>query len=106
MTNRKEETIVKYGAVVIADTEIEAMRNDGCLCLRCVRLVTQADVEAFVVDEDPAVRKAHIERMKKAFNCPVAQRLYEACVDGDVATPVTRCPLYVEREAVAAGPSK
>ncbi len=93
MTKRAEATIEKYGVMVVADIEIEAMRSAGCLCLRCVRMVTEDDVAALVVDGS----SEHVARLTRAFNCPTAQRLYDACVDGDVATPITRCPLYLEK---------
>ena len=92
--NRAEAAVEKYGAIVIADVESEAMRAAGCLCLRCVRMVTDEDTAPLVTDGN----SEHIKRMTRAFNCPTAQRLFDACVDGDVATPVTRCPMYLRKE--------
>lgn len=87
----------KYNTVVTADLKLEADRAAGCLCLRCIRLVTAEDCVGLCTDPDPAERAAHEARIAKSYNCPIAQRIYEACIDGDVAAPVTRCPMFVEK---------
>lgn len=89
--------VEKYNAVVTADLKLEADRAAGCLCLRCTRMVTAADCAGLCTDPDPAYRAKHEEQMAKAYNCPTAQRIYEACIDGDVAAPVTRCPMFIEK---------
>ncbi len=94
---RKTETMVKYNTLVIADSEIEATRAAGCLCLRCIRMVTEADCLPLCKDVHDGQRQHHASVMAKWYNCPIAQRIYEACQDGDVAAPVTRCPMFVEK---------
>lgn len=94
---RKTITMIKYGAEVIADVELESMRSAGCLCLRCVRMVTVEDTSRLCVDDARATRDQHAMRMARAFNCPTAQGLYDVCLHGDVATPVTRCPMFIEK---------
>lgn len=106
---RKTEEMIKYGVRVTADVELESIRADGCLCFRCKRLVTRKDVEHLIEPIQnfsvgiygglPEIqdREEHLERLKAMYNCPIAQRIYEVCIDGDVAAPVTRCPMFAEK---------
>jgi len=91
---RKIVKMKKYGAEVYADEEGEAVRKDICLCLHCARLATEDDVRVL----QPTMHNDQLRRITRAFNCHVAQRLFEICQEADVATPVTRCPMFVEKD--------
>jgi hypothetical protein len=101
---------LSHGVLVWEDSEGEAGRIKGCLCMgfgskpRCARLVLEEDVAPLVptvfegVDAiSVSARVDKINTLKKAFNCPVAQRNYELCVEAGIAAGVSRCPMYVPR---------
>ena len=108
------QTRIKRGVKVIEDMEGEAVRSKICLCLRCARLVTQEDVEPLV--EEVSVggssvdinyinalrqqRQMRIEELKAAFNCQVAQANFNNCVVGEVAAPITRCPMFLDKARI------
>lgn len=93
--------------VRVIESTLDDLRHDGCLCWNCQRLVTKEDIDKVVLpyqgggvrawyEEWAAKRKAEL---KRAFNCPTAQAVFDACVAGEVAAPITRCPMYLpERE--------
>jgi hypothetical protein len=70
-----------------ANTELDALRRTGCLCLNCERTRNAID---------PTYTP-----------CPIAKQLYELCITNDLAIAITRCGatdkktgtlLYVPRE--------
>jgi len=79
-----------HGIPCIADELGESIRHEVCLCWRCVRLVTEEDVQYLA----PDLPSARIDELKAAFNCPTAEANYRNCVRGEVAAPITRCPLF------------
>ena len=64
-----------YGQTVWVNPTTEPLRREECLCLNCDRL-----------------------KPGQPDNCPVAQAFYEACVKGNVALAVTRCPEWRPKE--------
>lgn len=70
----KTKLVYKYKKLVWANPLIEKIRKDDCLCFSCERF----DIK---------------DRSK---NCPIANATYDNCVKYDTATPVTRCPIYLQ----------
>lgn len=100
-------TNIKRGVKVIENIEGESIRSKVCLCLRCVRLVTDEDIAPLVTNVADMgttdiigmtqLRNARIEELKGSFNCPVAQANFMNCVIGEVAAPITRCPMFLDK---------
>ncbi len=57
-----------HGAKVWADEEMDALRRERCLCLRCAKMPEPPDL-----------------------GCHAARAMYSVCADMDVALAVTRC---------------
>jgi hypothetical protein len=74
MIKPKKET--HYGRQVWVSPEIEKLRHEHCLCWNCEKLKPGSDE-----------------------NCRIAATLYAVCRLTDVATPVTRCPEFVQHNA-------
>jgi hypothetical protein len=87
--------VLSYGIYVVADVVGEETRSVACLCHRCDRLVLSDEIRPLLENRDDNDR---LEELKQAFNCPTAQANYDNCVQGGVAAPITRCPLYRERK--------
>lgn len=93
---------IKRGVRVVEST-LDDLRHDGCLCWDCKRLVTEEDIAKVVLPyQGGGVREFHEEwaakrkaELKQAFNCPTAQAVFDACVAGEVAAPITRCPMFL-----------
>lgn len=66
-----------YHALTWTDMEMDALRRERCLCLRCDHMRI-----------DPETGKP------QANHCPFAERLYSVCVEADAATMTTRCGYY------------
>jgi len=66
----KPVQVEAYGETVWSDTEMDKLRKENCLCLRCARL-------------------------KRKTGCLVAKDLYEICKEYDLALMVTRCLAWV-----------
>lgn len=62
----KPKKIVKHGVEVWTNEETDELRKTECLCLNCEKLVT----------------------------CKMAKKLYEICVNDDMAMMITRCPRW------------
>jgi hypothetical protein len=62
-----------HGAEVFVRAEDQGKHRLHCLCFRCNRFKPGA--------ED---------------NCPLAQALYQLCVQNDMVTPVWECPAFDE----------
>ena len=63
-----------YGATVWVNPTTEALRRTECLCLNCGNM-----------------------KPGQADHCPIALMLYGACVKGNVALTVTRCPEWTPK---------
>lgn len=72
--NPKRETY--YGQEVWVNPMTEPLRKNECLCLNCGNL-----------------------KPGKEDNCRIAQAFYEICVKENIALIVTRCPIWVNKEA-------
>ena len=66
--NVKPEQVEAHGCLVWADREMDALRRERCLCLRCGR----------------------------KGGCDTARELFNTCRADDVALAVTRCPCWIE----------
>lgn len=66
---RKE---MHYGKEVWVNPTTETLRRNECLCLNGCANMKPGQLD----------------------HCPIAQRLYQVCMDGNVALAVTRCGLY------------
>lgn len=66
------ERYVHHGREVAVDSELKGKHRSHCLCYVCDRFKPGT----------PA-------------NCPIAQRVYETCVEHDLVTPVYECPDFV-----------
>lgn len=66
------ELVTKYGTRVWSDTEMDELRKNHCLCLRCGIL----------------------------FICPIATQLYAICKDRNLALMTTRCQHWRQKEEV------
>lgn len=66
------EVYEHHGAPVFVDSELKGTHRSHCLCYKCASF-------------HPGTPE----------NCPIAQRLYQLCVDEDLVTPVYECPKFV-----------
>lgn len=55
--------------------EVAGKHREHCLCYRCRHF-----------------------KPGQPDNCPIAQAIYETCVEHNVVTPVYECPVYEEKE--------
>lgn len=67
---------IYYGQKVWVNPTTESIRKEECLCLNCGSL-----------------------KPGQSDNCPIAQSLYEVCVDRNVAIAITRCPVWKPRNS-------
>lgn len=65
------ERYVHHGKEVAVDSELKGKHRSHCLCFTCGSF-------------NPG----------KPDNCPIAQRVYETCVEFNLVTPVYECPEY------------
>ena len=66
--------VLKYGALVWQDPEMDEARKTSCLCLRCVKM-----------------------RPGTTEHCTIAAEGYAMCKKHNVAYMMTRCPLWEDR---------
>ncbi len=66
--------VERHGAMVWEEEQMDALRKERCLCLRCAKC-------------KPGTPE----------HCAVAARLYEACKEHNLALMVTRCATWIER---------
>lgn len=68
----KQEPIIieKYGQKVYANPITESLRPLECLCLNCNK-----------------------QKNNREENCKVAVKLFDICVEHNIALAVTRCPI-------------
>jgi len=69
----KPVQVEAHGETVWSDTEMDELRKENCLCLRCARL-------------------------KREKGCLVAKDLCEICREWDLALMVTRCLDWAPRK--------
>lgn len=65
-----------HGLTMSVQSELKGKNREHCLCYTC---------ENFV----PDCRK---------YNCPIAQKIYDACVENGIVTPVYECAKYEPEE--------
>ena len=66
------EKVVKYDAEVWSNTKMDELRSEECLCFNCA------------YDKD---------------SCKIAEKIYNICVEDDMAMMITRCKNYSFPEA-------
>jgi len=69
-------TIVTYehhGAKVFVEENLKGQHRSHCLCWKCANF-----------------------KPGESGNCPIAQRLYQICVEENLVTPVFECPKFVD----------
>lgn len=70
--------IVQYthhDALVSVDEDLKGKHRNHCLCYKCGSF-------------KPETREG---------NCPIANKLFQICVDENVVTPVYECPVFVPK---------
>jgi hypothetical protein len=67
---------VHHGALVFVDENLKGKHRDHCLCYRCKQF-------------KPETREG---------NCPIANKLFQICVDENIVTPVYECLKFTARE--------
>lgn len=72
---KKPKQEIHYNKVVWVNPTTEPLRKQECLCLNCSRM-----------------------KPGQEDHCPLAKKLYEACVGGDIALAVTRCASWQPKE--------
>lgn len=65
-----------HGAQVFVDSELKGTHRSHCLCWKCASF-----------------------KPGKEDNCPIANKLYQICVEFDLVTPVYECPKFLDPTA-------
>jgi hypothetical protein len=65
-------TYEHHGATVFVDEKLKGTHRQHCLCFKC---------DSF--------------KPGSPNNCPIAQKLYELCVEYNLTTPVYECPVFI-----------
>jgi len=69
---RNPHARARHPKILYANSVGEPIRTQICLCYGCTKF-------------DPSRREK---------NCPIANKLFDAAVEHDIAAPVTRCPKF------------
>lgn len=70
------ESYHHHREVNFVDSELKGKHRQHCLCYQCDSFKPQSRDE----------------------NCPIANKLYQICVDENVVTPVYECPRFILRQ--------
>lgn len=76
---QREADKYRLGEFNMINPAFDKVRRIECLCYRCTKLVPEYPVA-------PA-----------PLNCTIAERLFKLCKDTGIATLLTKCPEFVEK---------
>lgn len=68
------EKYLHHDAENYVDSALKGKHREHCLCYKCASFKPQSRDE----------------------NCPIANKLYQICVDENIVTPVYECPKFIE----------
>lgn len=72
---REIESYEHHGTLVFVDKELKGHHREHCLCFRCASFKPESREE----------------------NCPIANKLFQICVDESLVTPVYECPVFKDK---------
>jgi hypothetical protein len=67
-----------HGHTVFVDERLKGRHREFCLCYKCDRF--------------------HPEAAASASHCPIADVIFQNCVQFNIVTPVWECPAFVEKK--------